>query len=991
MTIESPASAAVEDILNDQTKTELHAWAARLIPPLLASPILWLLALALSELALTSTLNLIITVIVLAGSLVAARSAVHAVGRAIARRSSLVVAAPGAIAAVQEAGASGEGQAAILKGLHEQIALAIHPTSQQATTYDPRSQGYCITGEEALLSPTHSFVEWIMHQAVAVPIFSDRIPAGEPADLLRDQQVQIVIPLGKPGWITLGRPKESKSYSRGQLRFLQALCWPAALAIQHVALVAAEESRAEELQVLYWIAQAVNFTMDVDTLMQSLYTQLKRVLRVPSFGIAMVDPDDGRLGFLFYVEDDERKYPDVRWSADEGLTSIILRNSTTIRTNDYVEECHNRGVETADPNKGRAWMGTALTADNHSFGITIVSSGSPTLRFTQAEEDLLVTVAAYTAAILERHSLYGRLESRARQLATLNRISYLLASSLDLDEVLDLVVRSATELLGAQAYSLLLVDEDTGDLVFRISGGPTSKHLIGSRVPAGKGIVGAAFSENRPVISDNTHKDSRWYPEFDEQSEFVTDSVLAVPLNARGRTIGVLELVNRMEGREFTQEDVELLLSFSAPAAIAIENARLFTTTDEALQVRVQELTTLQYIDRQLNATLDYDAVMGKTLEWALNITGATVGVVAALQEDESGAQGLRFLAHKGYSDADLEPYSEEELWPMSKGLIGYTVRGGSTTLVTDVTSEGHYCNLQPGMTAQLTVPIKREMRVIGAIALESASSEGFSQEHVALLERLADHAAIAIDNARLFEQVQKANAAKTEFISLVSHELKQPMTSIKGYCHLLTKGAGGPLSERQAQFVNVVRSSTDRMNRIVQDLLDVSRLEAGRLKLEMGPVAPAEIVTEASEAFKQEITTKDQELVVEVSEGLPNVTGDRGRLIQVLTNLISNATKYTPEGGKITVRADVVSDSGTSCIRWNVLDTGIGMTPEEVEQLFTKYFRSQRSVALGVQGTGLGLVITRSIVEMHGGTISVESEAGKGSTFSFTVPVAAE
>jgi signal transduction histidine kinase len=293
-------------------------------------------------------------------------------------------------------------------------------------------------------------------------------------------------------------------------------------------------------------------------------------------------------------------------------------------------------------------------------------------------------------------------------------------------------------------------------------------------------------------------------------------------------------------------------------------------------------------------------------------------------------------------------------------------------------------------MTAQLTVPIKREQRVIGAIAVETANSVGFEREHVALIERLADHAAIAIDNARLFEQVQKANAAKTEFISFVSHELKQPMTSIKGYSDLLIKGVGGPLNEQQAQFVNVIRRNTGRMDRIVQDLLDVSRIEGGRFRLEMGPVAPEEIVAEATQAFKQEIAAKNQELVIEVSEGLPTVTGDRGRLIQVLTNLISNATKYTPEGGKITVRADVVSDLGTFFISWNVLDTGIGVAPEEIEHLFTKYFRSQRSAVRSVQGTGLGLVITRSIVEMHGGTVSVVSEAGKGSTFSFTVPVAA-
>ncbi|MCD6284639.1 MAG: hypothetical protein J7M39_01840 [Anaerolineae bacterium] len=223
MGIESPASEAIEDILDDQTQTEPHTWAAWLIPLLLASPILWLLTLALDELALTSALKLVITALVLAGSLEAARRAVCAVGRARALRSSLSVAAPGAIAAGQKADASGEGQAAILKALHEQITLTIHPTSQQTTLYNPRSQGYCTTGEKSVLASTHSFVEWIVRQAVALPISCNRIPAGGQADHLRDQQVQVVIPLEEPGWITLGRPRESESYSRGQLSFLQAL------------------------------------------------------------------------------------------------------------------------------------------------------------------------------------------------------------------------------------------------------------------------------------------------------------------------------------------------------------------------------------------------------------------------------------------------------------------------------------------------------------------------------------------------------------------------------------------------------------------------------------------------------------------------------------------------------------------------------------------------------------------------------------------------
>jgi len=510
---------------------------------------------------------------------------------------------------------------------------------------------------------------------------------------------------------------------------------------------------------------------------------------------------------------------------------------------------------------------------------------------------------------------------------------------------------------------------------------------VGLRIPANKGIAGAAFTENRPVISSDSRQDSRWYAQFDSRADFVTRSLIAVPLSARGKTIGVLEVVNRQGPLPFTSQDSELLLSFAAQAAIAIENARLFTMTDQALQARVEELTTIQVIDRQLNATLEYDAVMEQTLAWALRITGASTGTIAALQQEDGGARGLRFLAQQGYDEALHDRADDGQIWPLSRGLIGKTVTLGKTTLVDDVARDADYVPIVPGMKAQLTVPIRREARVIGAIALESPASTNFTPERVAAVERLANHAAIAIDNARLFEQVQSANDAKTEFISFVSHELRQPITSIKGYADLLSKNIGGQLNEQQALFVDVIRANITRMDRLVQDLLDVSRIESGKLRLEIEPVAPAEITYEATQAFEQAIALKDQHLHIDVSPDLPPVMGDRGRLIQVLTNLLSNANKYTPEGGHISVRA-TVAKTDNRAVNWQVSDNGIGMTQDEVSQLFTKYFRSKNDIVRNVQGTGLGLVITRSIVELHGGHMAVESESGVGTTFSFTLPV---
>jgi signal transduction histidine kinase len=968
-------------------RTPVARWAYWLAPVAVTGALLRGTMVVLGS-ALTSPLGVIAFAVIAGLGIWGSRAGIDALLRSRARRTPLALQIAPALARMEEFRSRTGNREEIVQTLRQEIAAAVHPERIEFAIYDPRTDRYGIdeTGETLPLSSP--LVTWALAQPPALPITLSAAPQSTILEPLVARGMHTLIPLGTPGWVALSKPHQGKVYSQSEQGFLQMLSHRAAVALQHAARVEAQEQRAQDLQALSWIAQAVTFTLEVDDLLELIYTQLKRVMRLPSFYIALKDPDGQQVSFSFYVENDERLSPRDVWPATEGLTGMLLKNNTTLRTDDYVEECRRRGCEPAGPHTGFAWMGTALTTGDRSIGVMVASASSKDLKFTQTEENIFVTVASHTAALLERHALQQRLESRARQLATLNEVSNLLASSLDLDEVLNLVVHHAASLLNCEAGSLLLLDEEVGDLVFRISSGPSGQSLIGKRIPAGRGIAGAAFSQNRPMISEDPQQDIRWYASVDARSDFVTQSVMAAPLNTRGRTTGVLEVLNRRGPQAFTDEDSELLLAFATHAAVAIENARLFTATDQALHARVEELTTLQYIDRQLNASLDPHAVMEHTLEWALRITGADTGVVSSLHADDDET-GLRILAHKGYGEDLLAPYDEDKLWPVTQGLVGHTIELGRTVLVTDLEHDPHYCEIRPGMEAQLTVPIKREERVVGVIALESASAGRFGEEAVMAIERLADHAAVAIDNARLFDQLQQAVDAKTEFVSFVSHELKQPMTAIKGYADLLSRGVSGTLNDQQQQFVTIIRNNVQRMDRMVQDLLDISRIEAGRLKLEMASVDPVAMTQEAVAALAQEIAGKGQSLYLDIPECLPAIRGDRGRLIQILTNLLSNANKYTPAGGNIALRVELAENGDSPSLRWQVIDDGIGMNQDEVQQLFTKYYRSRNPAVRGVPGTGLGLVITRSIIEMHGGTIAVTSAPEAGSTFSFGVPLA--
>src|SRR5215469_9342776 len=230
----------------------------------------------------------------------------------------------------------------------------------------------------------------------------------------------------------------------------------------------------------------------------------------------------------------------------------------------------------------------------------------------------------------------------------------------------------------------------------------------------------------------------------------------------------------------------------------------------------------------------------------------------------------------------------------------------------------------------------------------------------------------------------REAERIKDEFVSLVSHELRTPLTSIKGYVDLLIDGDAGEVTEEQREFLEIVKSNSDRLVMLVNDLLDVSRIEAGRINLRLQPVDLVGSINEVATSLRPLMEQKRQPLRLELPEDLPNVRADRDRVAEIVTNLLSNAHKYTLEGGSITVRAQVVGHE----VQVEVSDTGVGMTPDERDKLFTKFFRAQNPATQDVSGTGLGLNIVKSLVDKQGGRIWVTSEPMKGSTFTFTIPI---
>jgi len=626
-----------------------------------------------------------------------------------------------------------------------------------------------------------------------------------------------------------------------------------------------------------------------------------------------------------------------------------------------------------------------LNGTKHLIGWVLLGSKRSGEPYREDDIVFLTTLTNQTAIALENAKLLEAAEQRAIQLDTLNQVSRAVNQILDLDKLLQLIMEKALELLDAEAGSLLLADDGGEALTFEVVLSPVGNQLDGIQVAVNDAsIVGTVASRREPLIVKDAQADPRWDTSFDETTGFRTRNLICVPMVSHDRLVGVIELVNKRAPACFSEEDTELLISFAAQGAIAIENARLFTMTDQALAERVQELHTLQLIDRQLNATLDFARVMDLTLEHAMDSVSAHTGVVGVLNEEGTG---LYLVAQRG-APAEYDRY-RNEVWPIQQGTIGQAARSGQPVLIENTPEHSDSKPIVAQTHSQMAVPILYQDEARAVIGLESPHSNAFAQQDLDFVTRLADHAAIAIENARLYEQAQAANRAKTEFMSVASHELKIPMTSIKGYAKLLTLGAGGDLTDQQTGFLNIISANVDRMDRLVADLLDVSRIEAGRLRLEMGQVDLHAVIDTVIQSVQAQIEAKQLALEIDVPTALPPVWGDQERVIQILNNLVSNAYKYTPDGGEIYIMVNGQTELASSgCLTVSIRDTGVGITPEDQQQLFTKFFRADDPRVRDVPGTGLGLSITKSLVEIHGGEIWFQSEPDRGTTFTFTLPI---
>jgi len=881
--------------------------------------------------------------------------------------------------------------------LREQIESSLMPDHLHIYTYDQLNDQYAAlvngngrVSSDIRFASNSSLVQYL--QKERIPLYLDTI--NPPAVLKADEArlsllgARLFVALrgeAKPvGWLALGSPLSGEVYTPKDLDFLDNISDQASVAISRVQTVVNLERRVQEMNALTRVSQGVNVTLTFDDVLELIFAQTTQIIPASHFHITLYNKAVNYFYYGFRVDGNDRitSLENQPLPINLGLGQEIIRKGRPIITQDYTRECHSRNL-TPSSQGIYAWMGVPLNSDAETIGALSVGSPDPTITYTRAQLDLLQAIADQTVGAIVKARLLQETQQRAYQLSTLNEITRQLTSTLEQEPLLQNILDFSVSILNCEAGTLFLMDDQTGDLVFRVTVGPVAGNLLGQKLPAGTGIVGRAVQTRAPVIENDAQRSmARFNVDTDKQTGFVSRSLLAVPMQIKDRVLGVIEVINRRDGLPFVADDQNILTAFAGQAAVAIENARLLASTDQELEARVEELQVMGRIVREMNASLEVDRAMRTTLEWAIRRSSAEAGLIGVLEDEH-----LRLMAHQGYEDVFVDQTNVQ--LSIDLPSIRQAIESGQSSQVS-LLATGEQ-SILPNAHTQIIVPIRREVQVIGLIILESTSD---SQGNLDFLNRLSDNAAIAISNAQLFAEVERANLAKSEFVSFVAHELKNPMTSIKGYSELLAAGSVGQINEMQANFLSTIRANVQRMSALVSDLNDNAKIEAGQLRLEYKPVQLEEVVDEVVRSTKRQVDDKKQGIDLLLPEKLPSVWADQTRVAQVLTNLVSNAHKYTPEGGRIIVGAESTFNQwdpagAREVVHLWVRDNGIGISIEDQAKIFQKFFRSDDSKAREAPGTGLGLNITKSLVEMQGGRIWFDSEYRKGTTFHFTVPVA--
>jgi len=742
----------------------------------------------------------------------------------------------------------------------------------------------------------------------------------------------------------------------------------ASIALDSARLYQESQRRAQETAALAEVGRDVSATLDIEVVLERIVIYAKDLLQAETSAVYLPDFDMNLLRGIAVVGEDAEEIKNSPLGIGEGILGVIAEQQTGEIVNNAENDPRARVIEGTPESLYEHLMGVPILSKNRLSGLMAVWRTGKGLEFTGAELEFLNSLAQQAAVAIENARLFAEtqrlaeeleqrvvertaeLESEKANTETLLRILSEVSASLDLDRALSRTLAMLNEAVGAEQGTIMLLHAEDNLLHYRAGygylTGKSASDGSGFTLKVGEGLAGWVVESREASFVEDLHKDPRWVKSGSASSEH--RSSIVAPLLVGEDVIGVLMVFHRKVGF-FGPERLGLVKAIAGQVAIAINNAHLYELIrDQAerlggmLRKEQEEASRSQAI---LEAVADGVVVTGPDNEITFLNTSATS--ILGLDADS--------LVHQ-----TLDAFGG--IFGRAAGTWMQTINDWSNDPVSYQMGDSYaeQLELEDGRIALVHLaPVILQNDFLGTVSIFRDIT------HEVEVDRL-----------------------KSEFVATVSHELRTPMTSIRGYVDILLMGAAGALNENQSHFLQIVKNNTERLNILVNDLLDISRIEAGRVTLSPQSLDLRDVAEDviADVLRRSEEENKPMAFSLEAPKNLPRVFGDAERVRQVFGNLVDNAYHYTPENGQIIVS---INATNGSMVQVDVKDSGVGISAEDRDRIFDRFYRGEDPLVLATPGTGLGLAIVKQLVEMHNGSIWLESEGiGKGSTFSFTLPV---
>jgi len=746
------------------------------------------------------------------------------------------------------------------------------------------------------------------------------------------------------------------AFDQTDLRILETTAAQVGVSIQNARLYDQIQRRLGETTALQEVSRVVNSSLDLGEIFEGIVAELAYAFDYPLIALSTVEGDVLRLqAYHGYEEEDVARFREMPLT--RGVVGRVARTGAPVYIQDVSKD--------QDYVPTTPWVVSQIvvpiSSDQRVLGALSIESGADH-PLSPNDMSLLTTLTSQVATAMENARLYDemlslsselerRVAERTRELQeerdtvdTLYRITSELSSSIDLDMVLNRGLALLGEAVSAEHGSIFLIEPQSERLLWRAVMSDYEVLPPGGReipLTRGEGMAGWVIENRQAILVHDVQQDSRWVniPGTEDRR-----SMLAAPLVANEDVLGVVIMMSD-EPHSFTEGHLRLVEAAANQVATAINNAELFRLIRDQAE-RLGSMLRSQQVEASKSQAI---------------LESVADGVMV------SNAAG-EIILFNAAAERTLDLSRGEVLGRPSSEMAGLYGGGGE--------------RWAERMEAWMSDP--------------SSHQEGeFLQERINVGEKVISvhlspvaHGDEFLGLVSVFRDITReveVDRMKSEFVSTVSHELRTPMTSIKGYADLLLMGAAGALTDEQQRYIDIIKNNADRLSLLVNDLLDISRIEQGRVDLEIRDISLADIVDELMTAL--EVRFADEEKVlrvtVDIPPDLPTIQADAERLTQILMNIVLNAYLYTPNGGSVTISAARQEDG----VQVDVADTGIGIPLEDQDRIFERFYRGEDPVVIATAGTGLGLSIVRHLIEMHNGRVWFESELDKGTTFSVFFP----